>query len=490
MGNLFHVSGWGLVLEGSAAVLLSGCGAATAPEVKKPNILFIVTDDLGWSDLKCYGADLHETPNIDRFAKKGVMFLNSYAAAPVCSPTRASLMTGKYPARLNYTIWSEAASVSERKNQEVYKFLPPQTLENLPLEEVTIAEKLKGIGYQTAHIGKWHLGDLMHFPETQGFDVSVAASQRGAPPTYFYPYKGEAFGEFRFVGNLGTNTEGRYFADRKGEYLTDRLTDEAIKVMTDAGSNPFFLNLWYYNVHTPLEAKEADVAYFKNKLSAGYHHRNETYAAMVKSVDDNVGRLLHKLDELGIADRTVVVFISDNGGYINEYKNKAVTSNYPLRSGKGSLYEGGIRIPTLICLPNNPLNGQKIETPVSTVDFYSTLLDLTGTVGDTAVDGKSLLPLLTGGNDTTLTNRSLYWHYPHYYPTTTPVSAMRQGRWKLLEYLEDGHLELYDLEKDPREERNLAVAEQQKAGELLEKLHSWKESVHAKGIVPNPGYRP
>lgn len=490
MTHLSRKPGFRLILDCSAALLLAGCGAGTAPEVKKPNILFIVTDDLGWSDLKCYGADLHETPNIDRFAKRSVQFVNSYAAAPVCSPTRASLMTGKYPARLNYTIWSEAASVSERKNQEVHKFLPPQTLVNLPLEEVTIAERLRENGYLTAHIGKWHLGDLMHFPETQGFDVSVAASQRGAPPTYFYPYKGEAFGEFRFVGNLGTDSQGHYFTDRKGEYLTDRLTDEAIRVISDAGSGPFFLNLWYYNVHTPLEAKADDVAYFRNKLSPGYHHQNETYAAMVKSVDDNVGRLLKKLDELGIADNTVVIFISDNGGYINEYKNKAVTSNYPLKSGKGSLYEGGIRIPTIIHLPHSPLNGQKIETPVSTIDFYSTLLELTGSSGQLPTDGKSMLPLLTAKEDTSLNNRTLYWHYPHYYQTTTPVSAMRQGKWKLLEYLEDGRLELYDLEKDPGEARNLAGEEQNRAEELRNQLHRWKENVNAKGIVPNPACQP
>lgn len=489
MNKVSDKCGVRLILECSAAILLAGCGAVSGPAVKKPNILFIVADDLGWADLKCYGADLHETPNIDRLAAKSAMFLNSYAAAPVCSPTRASLMTGKYPARLNFTIWSEAASVSERKNQDVYKFLPPQTLESLPLEEVTIAEKLKENGYLTGHIGKWHLGDLMHFPETQGFDVSVAASQRGAPPTYFYPYKGEAFGEFRYVGNLGTSSEGKYFTDRKGEYLTDRLTDEAIKMMSDAGSRPFYLNLWYYNVHTPLEAKARDIDYFKDKLTPGFHHKNETYAAMVKSLDDNVGRLLKKLDELGIAENTVVVFISDNGGYINEYKNKTVTSNYPLKSGKGSLYEGGIRIPTLIYLPQSPQNSKRIDTPVSTIDFYPTLLDITGTGNDNVVDGKSLFPLLQGKTDTSLQNRALYWHYPHYYPTTTPVSAIREGNWKLLEYLEDSRLELYDLTTDPGETRDLVPEKAEKAGILLQKLHNWKKSVDAKGIVRNPSYR-
>jgi arylsulfatase A-like enzyme len=202
-----------------------------------------------------------------------------------------------------------------------------------------------------------------------------------------------------------------------------------------------------------------------------------------------VGRLMKKLDELGIAGNTVVIFISDNGGYINEYKNKTVTSNFPLRSGKGSLYEGGIRIPTIIFLPNNPQNGKKIETPVSTIDFYPTLLDITGTVNKIPVDGKSILPLLKGNADTSLQNRTLYWHYPHYYPTTTPVSAIREGKWKLMEYLEDGHTELYNLDADPGETRNLVNEEQKKAGVLLEKLQNWKKRVDARGIVPNPNYR-
>lgn len=454
----------------------------------KPNIIFIVTDDLGWSDLKCYGADLHETPNIDRLAAKSAMFTNSYAAAPVCSPTRASLMTGKYPARLHFTIWSEAASVSERKNQEEFKYLPPQTIESLPLSEVTLAEKLKENGYLTAHIGKWHIGDLMHFPQTQGFDVSIAASQRGAPPTYFYPYRGEAFGEFRFVGDLGTDTRGKYFKDRKGEYLTDRLTDEALKIIEDAGSHPFYLNVWYYNVHTPLEAKADDIEYFRNKLTPGFHHQNETYAAMVKAVDDNVGRVLNKLDDLGLADNTVVIFISDNGGYINEYKNKRVTDNFPLRSGKGSLYEGGIRIPTLIYKPGSHANGHKIQIPISTIDFYPTLLEITGSKNLEPIDGKSLMPILKGEKDTLIQNRALFWHYPHYYATTTPVSAIREGNWKLLEFLEDGHCELYNLADDPGEKHDLAGAQNARAKSLLEKLHNWKYNIDAQSITLNPGF--
>ena len=473
----------------SMGLVMSGCNNVNKSDPRKPNIICIVADDLGWSDLACYGADLHQTPNIDNLASKSLLFTESYAAAPVCSPTRASIMTGKYPARLHFTIWSEAASIAERKNQEIYPFLPPQTLENLPLEEVTLAERLKEHGYLTAHVGKWHLGDLMHFPETQGFDVSVAASQRGAPPTYFYPYRGQAFGEYRFVAGLGIDDEGEYFTDRTGEYLTDRLTDEAMKIIEGAGSRPFFLNLWYYCVHTPIEAKAADVEYFKNRLSPGFHHRNETYAAMVKAVDDNVGRLLKKLDELKIAKNTIVIFLSDNGGYINDYKNKPVTTNYPLRSGKGSLYEGGIRIPTIVYHPGYPSNGKRTAIPISTVDLCPTLLEMAGIKNSGSCDGRSFLPLLSGEKDTIFENRPLYWYYPHYYPTTTPVSAVRQGPWKLLEYLGDGRLELFNLVDDPGETKDLARAEPAKAAGMLEKLHQWKDEVKAQGITVNPNYR-
>jgi arylsulfatase A-like enzyme len=259
--------------------------------------------------------------------------------------------------------------------------------------------------------------------------------------------------------------------------------------MRDAGSKPFYLNLWYYNVHTPLEAKASDEAYFKGKLSQGFHHRNETYAAMVKAVDDNVGRLFMQLDDLGIAENTIVIFISDNGGYINEYKNKAVTSNFPLRSGKGSLYEGGIRIPTIIYQPHARANGQKIKTPVSTIDFYPTLLEMTGAKSNLIVDGKSILPLLKGEVDTALNNRTLYWHYPHYYPTTTPVCTLREGNWKLLEYLEDGHIELYNLAADIGESHNQAREEPIRTDMLLRKLHNWKVSIDAQGITPNPKFK-
>lgn len=494
MGSMNLTFGTGIkkipVVLGLWSFLFFSCRDQPKPglDAGRPNIIFIVVDDLGASDFGCYGADLHETPNIDQFAKNNLVFTNSYAAAPVCSPSRASLMTGKFPARLNFTIWSEAASPVERKNQEVYKYLPPQTIESLPLEEVTIAEKLKEHGYLTAHVGKWHIGDYMHFPENQGFDVSIAASQRGAPPTYFYPYKGFAFREHRFVGQLGTDAEGRYFTDRKGEYLTDRLTDEALRIIEDAGSRPFFLNLWYYSVHTPLEAPEDDIEYFRNKLTPELKHRNPAYAAMVKAVDYNVGRLLKKLEKEKIAENTVVFLLSDNGGYINKYKDQVVTDNYPLRSGKGSLYEGGIRIPTIVALPHSSFKG-KIDIPVSTIDYFPTIMDLIGVKDYPGIDGKSFLPLLKGEKSEALQTRPMYWHYPHYYPTTAPVSAIRDGNWKMLEYLGDERLELYDLSADSGESKNVVKENPEKAAELLEKLHAWQKETNARGVTLNPGYK-
>ena len=476
-----------MILLAAGSIFAGGCGDPLPAGQSSPNILLIVADDLGWADLGCYGADLHETPHLDKLAGEGILFTNAYAAAPVCSPTRASILTGKYPARLNFTIWSEAASPAERKNQEQYRFLPPATIENLPLSEVTIAELLKERGYLTAHIGKWHVGNLQHFPETQGFDVSFAASQRGAPPTFFYPYRGPGFGEYRFVLDMGRDGQGNYFTNREGEYLTDRLTDEAMKMMDDAGNRPFFMSLNYYNPHTPIEAKPEDVAYFKAKVTPEMHHQNEIYAAMIQSLDDNVGRLLAKLEELKIAPHTIVIFISDNGGYINENRGRVVTSNHPLRSGKGSLYEGGIRIPMIVRIPGDS-HGRIVHTPVSTIDFLPSFLDLLDLPVPDSIDGLSIRPLLQGNISTELEDRPLFWHYPHYYPTTTPVSAVRLGSWKLMEYLGYDTIELYHLEPDPGESVNLASERKEMADSLLTLLRNWKTETGARGVIPNPAY--
>lgn len=475
-------------------VLSSACSGAAAlllPDILRPqdkantgklNLIFILVDDLGWADLGCYGSDLHETPNIDRFAAEGMRFTQAYAAAPVCTPTRASIMTGKFPARLHMTIWSEN-SVNPPKDR---KHLPPITLHNLPHEETTLAEALKEAGYATAHIGKWHLGDAKHYPETQGFDVNIGGTLWGAPNTFFYPYSGAGSfgGEFRYVPHLEFG--------KPGEYLTDRLTDEALRVIDRMKDNPFYLNLCYHTVHTPIEAKREAIDYYAGKIRKDMNHRNPVYAAMVSSLDENVGRILKKLDEAGLRESTIVILFSDNGGYINEYNGMPVTNNYPLRSGKGSLYEGGIRVPLIIRAPGMNSPGGLSATLVSSIDFFPTILSLLSPGGDKnqnrKVDGIDISSLLRDPGSS-IGRNTLFWHYPHYYPTTTPVSAVRSGDWKLLEYLEDGKTELYNLREDMRELNNLANERPGETRKLLNMLHEWRLEVNAQMSAPNPEYK-
>lgn len=452
--------------------------AEPAPE-RPSNFVFLLADDLGWADLACYGADLHETPNLDRLAKESVRFTDAYAAAPVCTPTRASILTGKTPARLHMTIWREASADPPLKR----KLVPPIAVGDLPHEQVTLAEVLHDAGYYTAHVGKWHLGDASFFPETQGFDANIGGSHWGAPTTFFFPYSGSGtFGnEFRYVPHLELGSPG--------EYLTDRLTSEAIRIVENVHNRPFFLNMWWHSVHTPIEAPEPMVEPFRQRLRPEMNHQNASYAAMVASLDKNVGRLLAKLEELGVADRTVVLFTSDNGGFINQYRGQAVTNNAPLRSGKGSLYEGGVRVPLMIRWPGVTPNGATCRQPVSTIDFYPTLLEIAGLPGNAehnaSVDGKSLVPLLIKP-DGNLDRRTLYWHYPHYYPTTTPVSSIRQGDWKLLHYYEDDRAELYNLADDLGEQNDLAAARPEVAKRLRTELDGLLSGVDAQLAQPNP----
>lgn len=474
-----------LLLSASMLVIAAGFAGskvdAAQRDGRKPlNVLMIVADDLGWSDLSCYGTDLHESPQLDELATRGVRFTNAYSSAAICSPTRAALMTGKSPARLRMTIWHEYAATPPQDR----KMIPPVVRGNLPLEETTIADVLHEQGYLTAHVGKWHLGDAAHFPENQGFDINIGGTMWGAPTTFFYPYS----------GLFGSEMEPRYVPDLElgdaDEYLTDRLTDEAIRIIEHAGGKPFYLNMWYHTVHTPIEAKEEDIAYFRQKLKPGMHHQNPTYAAMVRSLDQNVGRLLDKLDELSLSENTLVVFTSDNGGFINNYREMPmVTSNYPLRSGKGSLYEGGVRIPLIVRGPGVVSDGQLCEEPVDSTDFYPTVLEMTGIEGNAEhnakVDGMSLTGLFDDPQST-LERDTLYFHYPHYYRTTTPVGAIRSGDWKLLEYFEDGRLELFNLADDLSESNNLADAMPDKARDLVNKLRAWRANLNAQMPVPNP----
>jgi arylsulfatase A-like enzyme len=443
------------------------------------NFVFIMVDDLGWADLSCYGSDLHETPNIDALAGESMSFTDAYAASPVCTPTRASFMTGKHPARLHMTIWSEAA----RNPPMNRRLIPPETLPDLPLSEVTFADVLHS-EYFMAHVGKWHLGDASHYPEAQGFDVNIGGTHWGCPVSYFYPYKGLfAHEEFRYVPDLESGNED------EDAYLTDRLTDEALKMMEAVKDKPFFLNLSFHTVHTPIEGKPEVVDYFRNKVKPEMHHQNVEYAAMVAILDQNVGRVLGKIEDLGIADHTVVFLFSDNGGYIGEYNGEFVTNNYPVRSGKGSLYEGGIREPLIIRWPGVTLPGSVSDELVISNDFLPTILKMAGfrDAMPEGLDGHSLVPLLRDPK-TELDRDTLYFHYPHYYHTTSPVSAVRRGDWKLLEYLEDGRLELYNLKEDLGEHNDLVGAVPDLASELQKSLEAWRLDVGAQMPIENPNY--
>lgn len=448
-------------------LILSLFLALPLPAQDRPNVVFILADDLGWSDLSSYGSDLHETPNLDALAQSGVRFTQAYTASPVCSPTRASILTGKHPARLHMTIWREAAN-NPPKDREL---MTPRTMDHVPHEETTLAEVFKQAGYVTAHVGKWHLGTAGFYPQTHGFDYNIGGSLWGAPQTFFYPYSGDRyFREPRYVPHL----EG----GQPGEYLTDRLSDEALKIIDRHQDEPFFLNLWYHTVHTPIEGKPDVVARYQKKIRQGMKHRNAEYAAMVESLDENVGRVLARLDELGLAEKTIVVFTSDNGGFINEWQGTPVTDNAPLRSGKGSAYEGGVRVPLIIRAPGVTTAGGVSDWPVLSTDYFATLANLAGLEADAPEDGLDLAPLLRDPASP-LDRGELFFHYPHYYSTTTPVSAVRAGEWKLLRYYEDDRVELYNLTGDPSESQDLSSRAPEQAARLRQRLEAWLKEVKA-----------
>ena len=468
-------------VAGSFACLsqLSHAADRNVTEARRPNIVFLLVDDLGWADLGCYGSDLHETPHIDRLARQGMRFTDAYAASPICSPSRASILTGKHPARLHMTIWYGAAvdpSVNKEKNP---KLIAPASKHNLPLDEGTIAEVLRRAGYVTWHVGKWHLGDPDHYPRAQGFDVNIGGTFTGCPKSFFYPFRGASNVPLPELESGHT-----------GDYLTDRLADEALKLLDSHDDQPFFLHLAFYSVHTPIEGKSSLVERYGEKIDDGMFHRNPAYAAMVHSVDENVGRVLDKLDTLGIADDTLVILFSDNGGA--HYRN--ITSNHPLREGKGTLYEGGVRVPLVVRWPGSISPGNVCRQPMLSTDFYPTILELIGAEGDArhkaGRDGVSLVPLFKYPT-AALGRDFLCWHYPHYYyGMNAPVSSIRQGDWKLLEYFEDGRLELYDLAGDLGEKHDVAASRPDLARKLRAQLHAWRQSVDAGLPTPNPDWKP
>jgi arylsulfatase A len=452
---------------------LAGAAWASA-QPSRPNIVFALADDMGAACLGAYGNTFHRTPHTDRLAREGARFTNAYAACPVCSPTRASILTGKYPARLNLTDW-----IPGRKQWPTAKLLVPGFNQHLPFEETTIAEALKPLGYRTASIGKWHLGGPDSYPEKHGFDINIGGDHRGTP---FSSGEGGSrasyFGPFDLPG----------LKAGKGEFLTEILTRSAQSFIREtAGKSPFFLYLPHFTVHTPIQAPEEMAARYRAKLE-GKDFPNPVYAAMVESFDESVGQIRKTLEEAGVAGNTVIIVTSDNGGLRYEGRSKnPVTANTPLRAGKGHLYEGGIREPLLVYWPGVTRPGAVIDSPVSSPDFLPTVTEIAGGAGPRS-DGISLAPML-GGKRTA--ERPLYWHYPHYSNQGgAPGGAVRLGDWKLIEFYEDGRLELFNLRDDPGEKRNLAAVEAKRAAGLRARLDSWRNEVRASMPRPNPAYDP
>ena len=460
-----------------AAVL--GVSVIAAEKNAPPNIVLILADDLGWADLGCYGADLHETPRLDQLARESVRFTQAYAMS-VCSPTRAMLLTGKHAARLGITVWIEKTL---QQDGERRLLLDGKSRHDLPHTEVTLATRLRDAGYLTALVGKWHLGGPSYYPETHGFDINIGGNHWGAPPTYWWPYRGVtgSRGEYRYVPRLEFG--------KSGEYLTDRLTSEALRVIDHAGERPFFVYLSHYGVHSPLEAKPADVAHFEMKRRPGMRHQNAVYAGMVKSVDDSVGRILDHLRARSLEKNTVVIFASDNGGFIGTVRTQSTrtTDNAPLRFGKASLYEGGVRVPLIVRWPGVTARGGECHEPVSLADLFPTLAGERGPPG-AVLDGVDLTSLLKNPA-ARLERDALFFHYPHYYATTTPVSAVRAGDWKLLEYFEDGRIELYNLKDDPSEQTDLAMREAGRANALRARLDRWRREVGAQLPTRNLAFK-
>jgi len=446
--------------------------AAKATDGQPLNVVFFLIDDLGQTDLGCYGSKFYETPHCDRLARMGVRFTNGYAACTVCSPTRFSIMTGKYPARGHLTDWI----AGHRRPHAKLKI--PDWNKRMGHEEVTLAEAVKPAGYRSCFIGKWHLGPEGYWPLEQGFDTNVGGYSRGQPPSYFAPYR------------IPTMPEGP-----KGEYLTDRHAADAEAFLDKHGHAPFFLYVSMYAVHTPLQAKKELVAYYtaKAKKMGDYPQNNPVYAAMVHSMDQCVGRVLKKLEARGLLDRTAIFFIGDNGGLIGNPR-RPVTINLGLRAGKGSSYEGGVREPFMAYWPGVTKPGSVCREPVISTDFYPTILEMLGASGDpkhnASVDGVSLVPVLKNPS-AKLDREAIYWHYPHYHPGgATPYGAVRAGDWKLIEFYEDMHVELYHLAKDPEETTDLAAKMPERAAELRKKLHDWRTRVGAQMPTPNPDYDP
>ncbi|MBP7143034.1 MAG: sulfatase [Opitutaceae bacterium] len=435
----------------------------TAIAAQRPNIVFILIDDMGAADGGCFGSRFYHTPNLDRFAAESVKFTQAYASCAVCSPSRAAILTGKAPARLHLTDWIPGEHEPANSRLRL-----PDWQKHLPVSEVTLAEALKPLGYATASIGKWHLGGGRS-PLEYGFDVNIGGGDTGQPASYFWPYGKE--GQPHQVPGLAAMGGG------PGEYLTDRLTDEALRFIDSHRAKPFFLYLAHYAVHSPFMGKK-DLIEEASKRPPADGQANTVYAAMLQSVDDSVGRILRRLEELHLDENTIVVFTSDNGGAVH-IGTPPATANGSLRMGKGFPYEGGLRVPLLVKAPGAG-RGTICDTPVISHDFYPTLLELAGAPRSThALDGISFVPALRGSSEPV--HDGLFWHYPHYWfrGKVSPYSVAHVGDWKLIRFYEDNHEELYNLREDPSERKDLAQAHPRERRTLGMRLDRWLQDVGA-----------
>ena len=433
---------------------------------EKPNVVLIVADDLGWSDLSYMGSTYYETPNIDKLSKSGMTFYNGYASSANCAPSRASMLTGKYhPFHGIYTVKN-----SDRGNKKTRKIIPIKTKTKLELQYFILPEMLKSKGYSTGHFGKWHMGPKGYFPKQMGFDINIGGNEHGGPGSYFSPYK---------YPNMSNGP--------KDEYLTDRIGDEVVKFIEKNKENNFFAYVPFFSVHTPIQSKSDYEKKYRNKESNEYHNR-EDYAGMIQSLDENIGKILDKIEKLNLSKNTLIIFTSDNGGI------RAISNQYPLRAGKGSYYEGGIKVPMIFSWPEKIKAGSTSNERISNIDFYPTIKSIIGYNETIDLDGENLTPIF---NSKALKKRELYFHFPIYLEPynvhldsgsdplfrTRPGSVIIKDNWKLHHYYEDNNFELYNLENDISESKNLIDINKEKKAELLNNLDNWLKKNNAP--IPN-----
>ncbi|MGD9723475.1 MAG: sulfatase [Pirellulales bacterium] len=479
--------------------LSAGSTSAADP----PNIVFILADDLGWSDLGCYGSTFHKTPHLDALAKRGLLFRQAYAANPLCSPTRASILTGQYPARLGITapvchqpeVRLKPSVVAKGRGNA--KSLVALSANRLDTSYVTLAETLRGKGYATGHFGKWHLGREPYSAREQGFDVDV--------PHWFGPGPaGSYVAPWKFPPALN-------FQSPAGEHVEDRLAAEATQFIRAHRDRPFYLNYWSFSVHAPLDAKESLARHYQQSSDAAKPQRHAIYAAMIHSLDDAVGALVKALDENGLTEKTLIVFFSDNGGVnwsgskfaegvpddiVQTLTDVPTTSNAPLRGGKASIYEGGTREPCLVVWPGVVRAGQSSDAMIQSIDFYPTLAEIAGASLPTGqvMDGRSFLPVLLG--KATAHRDTIYGFFPHNTPASgqVPAASVRRGDWKLIRFFHDGpdqqdRHELYNLQSDAGESTDLAGQQPQRVAELSALLDKFLKDTGALVPGPNPQWR-